>query len=364
MALQIAIVGLPNVGKSTLFNALTKTHAALAQNYPFCTIDPNVGVVELPDQRLSKLSEIVQPEKVIPTITEFVDVAGLVKGASEGEGLGNQFLAHIRQCDAVAQVIRFFEESDVTHVHESVHPKRDREIIESELLLADLQTLEKRLKKAQSEARSGDKEKIKLAAVIEKLNEEMLTGKLANQVELSDDDKLLVRDLHLITMKPFMYIVNMDESKVGGADTEAIRSQLELPANAPIVPISAKVEAELIGFDDEEAQEFLQEMGLKETGLNRLIQTAYDLLGLQTYFTAGVKEVRAWTVKKGATAPQAAGVIHTDFEKGFIRAEVIAYQDFVDHSGEQGAKEKGLMRAEGKEYIVKDGDVMHFRFNT
>lgn len=364
MALQIAIVGLPNVGKSTLFNALTKSHAAEAQNYPFCTIDPNVGVVEVPDERLDKLAEIVHPERVVPTIVEFVDVAGLVKGASEGEGLGNQFLAHIRQCHAIVQVIRLFEETDVTHVHNSVDPKRDREIIESELLLADLQTLEKRMHKSASESRSGDKEKKKYHEILETLNTQMQSGLLASQVGLAEDDITLIDDLHLITMKPMLYVVNMDESKVGSADVEKIRAKLEMPATATIVPISAEVEAQLIGFDDAEAKEFLNTLGIEETGLNRLIREAYSHLGLQTYFTAGVKEVRSWTIKKGDTAPKAAGVIHTDFEKGFIRAEVISYEDFVAYKGELGAKEKGKMRLEGKEYIVKDGDVMHFRFSN
>jgi GTP-binding protein YchF len=362
MTLQIAIVGLPNVGKSTLFNALTKTQAAQAANYPFCTIDPNVGVVEVTDPRMDALSAIVKPERVVPAIVEFVDVAGLVKGASQGEGLGNQFLSHIRQCDAVAQVVRHFEDADITHVHDTVHPKRDREIIESELILADLQTLEKRMLKSAGEARSGDKKKQTYHAILEKLKPQMETGVLAINTDLTEEEREELRDLHLITLKPFMTVVNMSETEVGSADIEKIRTELELPAKSKIVPISAKVESELIDFSPEDAAVFLEEFGLKETGLHRLIREAYDLLGLQTYFTAGVKEVRAWTIKKGSTAPQAAGVIHTDFEKGFIRAEVIAYEDFVACGGEQGAKEKGKMRLEGKEYIVKDGDVMHFRF--
>lgn len=364
MSLQIAIVGLPNVGKSTLFNALTKTQAAQAANYPFCTIDPNVGVVEVPDARIKALTDIVKPEKVIPAIVEFVDVAGLVKGASQGEGLGNQFLSHIRQCDAIAQVVRHFEDDDITHVHDNVHPQRDREIIESELLLADLQTLEKRMIKSASEARSGDKKKAAYHALLERIKPEMEAGTLAVHIELTEEEKAELKDLHLITMKPIMYIVNVDENEVANVKVDTLRSQLGLPESANLVPISAKVESELIGFTEEEAAEFLAEFGLKETGLNKLIREAYDLLGLQTYFTAGVKEVRAWTVKKGATAPEAAGVIHTDFQEGFIRAEVIAYQDFVDCNGEQGAKEKGKMGLQGKDYIVKDGDVMHFRFNN
>lgn len=362
MSLQIAIVGLPNVGKSTLFNALTKANAAQAANYPFCTIDPNVGVVEVPDYRLNKLSEIVKPEKVLPAIVEFVDVAGLVQGASKGEGLGNQFLSHIRQCNAIAQVVRHFSDPDVTHVHESVDPKRDREVIESELLLADLQTLEKRMQKSASEARSGDKKKAAYHSLLEKIKPQMESGKLAIQLDLTDEEKEELRDLHLITMKPMMYILNVNEDDISKMDLESLRKELGVENSLGIVPISAKVEAELIAFDDAEAQAYLEELGLKESGLHKVIRDAYALLGLQTYFTAGQKEVRAWTVKKGASAPEAAGVIHTDFQKGFIRAEVIAYQDFVDCRGELGAKTKGLMRLEGKDYIVKDGDVMHFRF--
>jgi GTP-binding protein YchF len=363
MTLQIAIVGLPNVGKSTLFNALTKTQAAQAANYPFCTIDPNVGVVEVPDTRLTALSAIVKPEKVLPAIVEFVDVAGLVKGASQGEGLGNKFLSHIRQCNAIVQVVRHFEDGDITHVHDSVHPKRDKEIIESELILADLQTLEKRMKTAEQDARR-DKKNEPYVELIKRVEQSLLEGKRAIQVEMDEEEALSLRDLHLITMKPLMYIVNMSEEHIGSADLSKLRTELELDEKTCIVPISAKVESELIDFDDEEAAVFLEDLGLKETGLHLLIREAYALLGLQTYFTAGVKEVRAWTLKIGATAPQAAGVIHTDFEAGFIRAEVIAYEDYISCEGEQGSKEKGKMRLEGKEYIVKDGDVMHFRFSN
>ncbi|MEK7145585.1 MAG: redox-regulated ATPase YchF, partial [Patescibacteria group bacterium] len=306
---------------------------------------------------------IVKPERMVPAIVEFVDVAGLVKGASQGEGLGNQFLSHIRECQAIAQVLRFFEDSDVTHVHESVDPKRDREIIESELILADLQTLEKRILKAKSEANSGDKEKKNYHELLLRIKTEMEQGKLLSHLDLSDEEKAALNDLHLITMKPLMFIVNMDESKVGTADENKIRETLGISKDSPVIPIAAKVEAELIGFSEEEANDYLKELGLKETGLNQLIRKAYDVLGLQTYFTAGVKEVRAWTIHKGDTAPQAAGVIHTDFEKGFIRAEVIAFQDFVELGGEAKAKEKGKMRSEGKEYIVADGDVIHFRFS-
>ncbi len=362
MTLQIAIVGLPNVGKSTLFNALTKTQAAQSANYPFCTIDPNVGVVEVPDLRLNQLSDIVKPQKILPAIVEFVDVAGLVKGASQGEGLGNQFLAAIRQCDAIAQVVRHFEDGDIIHVHNKVHPQSDREVIEAELLLADLQTLEKRMIKSASESRSGDKKKMIYHELLEKILPQMEGGKLASELDLTDEETLELRDLHLITMKPMMYIINVHEDEIGKINVDELRAQLGL-SNATVIPISAKVEAELIGFDQEEATEYLKELGLEETGLHRLIREAYDLLGLQTYFTAGVTEVHAWTVKKGATAPEAAGVIHTDFQDGFIRAEVIGCDHFIQHGGEAGAKEKGLMRLEGKEYIVQDGDVMHFRFS-
>ncbi|OGJ46067.1 redox-regulated ATPase YchF [Candidatus Peregrinibacteria bacterium RIFCSPLOWO2_02_FULL_48_14] len=362
MNLQIAIVGLPNVGKSTLFNALTRSNAAQAANYPFCTIDPNVGVVEVPDPRLKALAEVCNPQKIIPAIVEFVDVAGLVKGASQGEGLGNQFLSHIRECHAVAEVIRYFKDDNVTHVHNSVDPKRDREVIEAELILADLQTLEKRIGKVASEARTGDKEKIALNALLERLKPEMESGKLALQVPMTDEEKLLLRDLHLITMKPLMILVNVGEKEVAAVNVEELRKVLDLPSGAKVIPISAKVEADLVSFSEEEAAAYLKDLGLDESGLHRVIREAYDILGLQTYFTAGEKEVRAWTVRKGALAPEAAGVIHTDFEKGFIKAEVIDWKDFVECRGEVKAREKGLLRMEGKEYSVRDGDVMHFRF--
>ncbi len=364
MNLQIAIVGLPNVGKSTLFNALTKSNAAQAANYPFCTIDPNVGVVEVPDSRLKALAEVCNPQKVIPAIVEFVDVAGLVKGASQGEGLGNQFLSHIRECHAVAEVVRVFKDSNVIHVHNSVEPKRDREVLESELILADLQTLEKRMGKTASEARGGDKEKVALNALLERLKPELGAGKLASQVLMTDEEKLLLRDLHLITMKPLMILVNVGEEEVATVDVEELRKILDVPAGTKVIPISAKVEADLVSFSEEEAASYLKDLGLQESGLHRVIREAYDILGLQTYFTAGEKEVRAWTVRKGALAPEAAGVIHTDFEKGFIKAEVISWKDFVECRGEVKAREKGLLRIEGKEYTVRDGDVMHFRHSA
>jgi GTP-binding protein YchF len=364
MSLQIGIVGLPNVGKSTLFNALTKSQGAQAANYPFCTIDPNVGIVEVPDERLKNITTIAEPEKVIPTIIEFVDIAGLVKGASEGEGLGNQFLANIRQVDAIAHVVRVFEDEDVHHVHGEVNPASDREVIEMELILADLQTVTKRYEKAKSEARSGAKEKVIYLELITGLKAHLEAGEKA--ISYTDDPEKInqLKDLHLLTAKKFMYICNMLESEVADANPDELRSKLGLENNEPVIPVSAQVEQELISFDEEEAQEFLQELGLKESGLNAIIRTAYDLLGLQTYFTAGKTEVRAWTVRKGATAPQAAGVIHTDFEKGFIKAEVIAYQDYIECNGEAGAKEKGKLRLEGKDYLVQDGDVMHFKFNN
>ncbi len=364
MNLQIAIVGLPNVGKSTLFNALTKSQAAQAANYPFCTIDPNVGVVEVPDPRLDELKRICNPQKVIPAIIEFVDVAGLVKGASQGEGLGNQFLSHIRECHAVAQVVRHFKEKDITHVHDSVDPKRDREIIESELILADLQTLEKRMHKSASEARSGDKEKVAYNALLERIKPQLEAGNWLANLEWTSEERESLRDLHLITMKPLMYIVNVSENEVAHVDEKQLREDLSLPAGAKVIPISAKVEADLSAFSEEEAQDYLQELGLKETGLHRVIREAYEVLGLQTYFTAGEKEVRAWTIRKGAKGPEAAGAIHSDFEKGFIRAEVIGCKDFIESEGEAKAKEKGLLRVEGKEYTVQDGDVMHFRFSS
>lgn len=359
--MKIGIVGLPNVGKSTLFNALTKSSAAMAANYPFCTIDPNVGVVEVPDFRLKKLAEVVKPERIMPAVVEFVDIAGLVKGASEGEGLGNQFLSHIRECDAIGQVLRLFKDDNVIHVHGGVDARRDLEIIETELILADLQTVSKRVGKAKNDAKSGDKKKVAYLALIEKIEASLQSGKKAIDLELNEEEKIELSDLHLLTSKPFLYILNVSETDLNTVIPEQVKIDLGLPANSKVIPICARVEEELINFTEEEAEGLLNELGMKESGLNRLIREAYDTLGLMTYFTAGVKEVRAWTIHKGDSAPKAAGVIHTDFEKNFIRAEVIGYEDFVNNGGEQGAKEKGLLRLEGKEYIVKDGDVMHFR---
>jgi len=361
MSLQIAIVGLPNVGKSTLFNALTKSSGAMVGNYPFCTIDPNVGVVEVPDERLQKLATLVTPEKIVPAIVEFVDVAGLVKGASEGEGLGNKFLAHIRECNAIAEVVRVFKDPNVIHVNGSVEPKRDREILEAELILADLQTLDGRMGKLEKEVRGGDKDAKVLLPLAQRLRDELNQGKLANNVEMNPEEKALVKSLQLITSKPVLYVVNLHEDEIKTFDEKNAREQLGLPATATIIPISAKIEQELGQLAEAESQEFLKELGLTQPGLHTLIRAAYDTLGLHHYFTAGPMEVRAWTVRKGALAPEAAGVIHTDFEKGFIRAEVISYDDYVRDGSELSAKEKGHMRLEGKEYAVKDGDVMHFR---
>lgn len=362
MSLKIGIVGLPNVGKSTLFNALTRTKSAQAANYPFCTIDPNVGIVEVPDERIKKLAETVKTEKLIPAAIEFVDIAGLVKGASEGEGLGNQFLSHIRECHAIAQVIRVFHDPDVIHVYGEVAPQKDREILEAELILADMQTLDKRLHKAESDAKSGDKKKKEYAELLKKIEVYFHEGKLLIHMGLTDEEKETINDLFFLTAKPILYIANMHENEIGKVNIEELRKKLDLPENAELIPISARVEEELGGFSETEAKEYLDSLGLKETGLNQLIKAAYRTLNLITYFTAGPMEVHAWTITKGDTAPKAAGVIHTDFEKGFIRAEVINWKDLIECGGEAGVKEKGLMRLEGKEYIVQDGDVMHFRF--
>ena len=363
MGIKCGIVGLPNVGKSTLFNALTRAQIA-AENYPFCTIDPNVGVVPVPDERLAQLAAIAKPEKILPTTVEFVDIAGLVAGASQGEGLGNQFLAHIRETDAIAHVVRCFESTDIVHVSGKVDPIADIDVIDTELALADLQSAEKALERAAKNAKSGDKDAIRKRALFERVKAHLDQAKPVRSLQLTEEERRDVRELQLLTAKPVMYVANVAENGFTDNPRLAAVEKRAATEGAVVVPVCAAIEAEISQLDEADRADFLAELGLQEPGLDRVIRGAYRLLGLQTYFTAGPKEVRAWTVRAGSTAPQAAGVIHTDFERGFIRAEVIAFNDYIAGKGEAGAKEAGKLRLEGKEYVVHEGDVMHFRFNV
>lgn len=366
MALTAGIVGLPNVGKSTLFNAITKA-GALAANYPFATIDPNVGIVEVPDERLDKLTEIVVPKKTVPTAFEFTDIAGIVKGASQGEGLGNKFLSHIREVDAICQVVRAFDDDNITHVSGKIDPLDDIEVINMELIFADLESIERRLPRLEKMARQKDADAMAEAAVLTKVKETLENNQPVRSLEMTPEEKALVKHLNFLTQKPILYVANVAEDELMDLDSNEHLTRIKEYARnekAEVVVISARVEEEMAVLDDEDKQEFLEALGLEESGLDKLIRSAYDLLGLATYFTAGVQEVRAWTFKKGMTAPECAGIIHTDFQKGFIRAEVMSYDDLVELGSEAAVKEAGKARLEGKEYIMKDGDVVHFRFNV
>jgi ribosome-binding ATPase len=363
MGIKCGIVGLPNVGKSTLFNALTRAQIA-AENYPFCTIDPNVGIVPVPDPRLQALADIAKPERILPATVEFVDIAGLVAGASKGEGLGNKFLAHIRETDAIAHVVRCFENDDIIHVAGRIKPLDDVAVINTELALADLDSVDRAITRAEKNAKAGDKDAIKLRDLLKRVSEHLNNGQPARALINDPEERKLLRDFHLITLKPLMYVANVAENGFKNNPHLDELTQMAAQEGADVVAVCAAIEAEISQLEEADRADFLKEMGLSEPGLNRVIRAGYKLLGLQTYFTAGEKEVRAWTVKAGSTAPQAAGVIHTDFEKGFIRAEVIAYEDYLAGKGEAGAKEVGKLRLEGKEYVVKEGDVMHFRFNV
>jgi len=363
MGVKCGIVGLPNVGKSTLFNALTQARIP-AENYPFCTIDPNVGVVPVPDPRLERLAAIAKPQKIVPAVVEFVDIAGLVAGASQGEGLGNKFLAHIRETDAIAHVVRCFDDPDVVHVAGGVDPLRDIEVINTELALADLETLAKAAERLARQVRAGDKAAATRAQLIERVQAHLDRGAALRGLELDAEERAALRELHLLTLKPVLYVANVDERGLqGNAYVERVRAHAARE-NSQAVVVCAAIEAEIAQLDAADRGEFLADLGLEEPGLNRVIRSAYQLLGLQTFFTAGPQEVRAWTIKRGATAPQAAGAIHSDFERGFIRAEVISYEDYLEFGGEHGAREAGRLRLEGKDYVVQEGDVMHFRFNV
>ncbi|MCE5451013.1 redox-regulated ATPase YchF [Staphylococcus pseudintermedius] len=365
MALTAGIVGLPNVGKSTLFNAITKA-GALAANYPFATIDPNVGIVEVPDTRLTQLEAIVNPKRTVPTTFEFTDIAGIVKGASKGEGLGNKFLSHIREVDAICQVVRAFDDENVTHVAGRVNPIEDIEVINMELVLADLESVEKRLPRLEKMAKQKDKTAVNEVRILTRIKETLENGQPVRSLEFNDEDQKYVNQAQLLTSKSMLYIANVGEDEINDVENDKVKAIREYAAqeDSEVIVISAKIEEEIATLDEEDKAMFLEELGIEEPGLNRLIRKTYDLLGLATYFTAGVQEVRAWTFKEGMTAPQCAGIIHTDFERGFIRAEVTSYEDFVAHNGEQGAKEAGKMRLEGKDYIMQDGDVVYFRFNV